>query len=274
MEDPPQGENAAADANVPDDVLRKLLSYLPTEALLTRAAAVCRRWRRVVHDPDRPLWRDTFAKTWGLREVSGRPRTLAFCAHATVRNFVVEHSLERGDTVASIAVRHGMSLGEVKRANGLLSEHALQTRTSYLVPVRDTSRLADAQVHIHVDAATNREIARVLPIDALRDDFIRRAPVPIDPQDAARLSATMVEALAKTIGQDTDTARFYMQEAGGDIRRAHMAFMSDKEWSQRNPTGRNLSALGGQHSPPVSGRGILLHGRKRDILCPGGNTFS
>jgi len=47
-----------------------------------------------------------------------------------------------GDTVATIAVRHGLGLTEVKRANGLLSEHALALRVRYLVPVPDRARLA------------------------------------------------------------------------------------------------------------------------------------
>lgn len=101
------------DANLPDDVLRKLLGCLPTGSL-PRAGAVCRRWRRIIHEPAKPLWRETFAKTWGLTEVSGEPRSLAFAANATPANFVQEYPLERGDTVASIAVRHRMSLGEVR----------------------------------------------------------------------------------------------------------------------------------------------------------------
>lgn len=102
-----------ADANLPDDVLRKLLGCLPTGSLPS-AGAVCRRWRRIIHEPAKPLWRETFAKTWGLGEVSGEPRSLAFPANANHAKFVQEYPLERGDTVASIAVRHGMSVGEVR----------------------------------------------------------------------------------------------------------------------------------------------------------------
>ena len=103
------------------------------------------------------------------------------------------------------------------------------------VPVRDPSKLVGAKVHIHVDTASNREVALILKDDALRDALMKRAPAPISPVAAANLSDTMINALAKTIGQDVETARYYMQENGGCIRRAHAAFMSDKEWAERNP---------------------------------------
>uniref|UniRef100_A0A7S0SH90 LysM domain-containing protein n=1 Tax=Mantoniella antarctica TaxID=81844 RepID=A0A7S0SH90_9CHLO len=231
--------------DLPDDVLRKLLGYLPTGSLLTTASAVCSRWRRIIHHPSKPLWRDSFAQTFGLSSVSGAPKALTqWCARATVGTFVVAHPLERGDTVASIAVRHSMSLGEVKRANGLLSEHALNLRTSYLVPVRDASKLAGANAHIHLDSASNREVAQMLSNDAFQgrgDEPTRRAPAPADPVRAANLSVVMAESLAKSIGQDVETARFYIQQAGGDIRRAHRAFMSDKEW---DPAPETVSRTG------------------------------
>jgi len=108
------GRNFILVMDLPDDVLRKLLGYLPTGSLLTTASAVCSRWRRIIHHPSKPLWRDSFAQTFGLSSVSGAPKALTqWCARATVGTFVVAHPLERGDTVASIAVRHSMSLGEV-----------------------------------------------------------------------------------------------------------------------------------------------------------------
>lgn len=96
-----------------DDALRTIFGYLPVDALL-RAGTVCRRWRRIIHDPAKPLLRVAFANTWGLTDVSGSPKSLAFFANATRSSFVHEYSVERGDTVASIAVRHGMGLGEVR----------------------------------------------------------------------------------------------------------------------------------------------------------------
>ena len=97
---------------LPNDVLHKVLSHLPTEAL-PPAAAVCKRWRRVISDPTKPVWRETFERKWQLAHVSGAPKSLAFCAKARVSNsFVTEHAVERNDSVASIAVRHGLGLME------------------------------------------------------------------------------------------------------------------------------------------------------------------
>lgn len=105
------------------------------------------------------------------------------------------------------------------------------------MPVRDASTLAGANVHVHVDAAARREVAKVLsPSNGeARDECARRAAAPVDYVRAAELSAAMVAALAKAIGQDVETARFYMEEAGGDVRRARAAVAADKEWNDRNP---------------------------------------
>ena len=130
------------------------------------------------------------------------PRSLVFCARASLTSFVEEHPLFPGvgtdkdsahhvtgchstrerrlqtravtrrawsvspypeDTVATIAVRHGLGITEVKRANGLLSEHALALRARYLVPVPDRPRLVGRRIHVHVDGASKREVALVRP---------------------------------------------------------------------------------------------------------------
>ena len=61
-EEQPQPPTTCSD--LPDDVLRALLSHLPTAAL-PGAAAVCRRWRRVLLDPTKPVWADAFSREWG-----------------------------------------------------------------------------------------------------------------------------------------------------------------------------------------------------------------
>ena len=154
--------DGGAESSLPDGVMRRVLRHVPPAHLHT-CASVCRRWRRCVADLRRL---ELFRRRWNLAEVTGEPRSVAaFVDKARVGSFVREHALGPTDTLASIAIRHGVTTGEVKRANGLLSEFSLHARTSYLVPVASPDDVIGASARLTFHEPSSREVALLSPGD-------------------------------------------------------------------------------------------------------------
>ena len=225
-------DDGGAESSLPDDVVRRVLRHVHP-AHLNTCAAVCRRWRRCVADLRRL---ELFRRRWNLAEVTGEPRSIvAFVDKARIGSFVRERPVRPTDTLASIAVRHGITPGEVKRANGLLSEFSLHSRTSYLVPVASPDEIIGASAHLTFHEPSSREVALLSPGDADGDGDGDGADgvVARNPADAAKLAQRAVVSLARVVGTDVDTARFYLEEAEGDVRAAHAAFLADESWDEK-----------------------------------------
>ena len=202
-------------------------------AHLHTCASVCRRWRRCVADLRRL---ELFRRRWNLAEVTGEPRSVAaFVDKARVGSFVREHPLGPTDTLASIAIRHGVTPGDVKRANGLLSEFSLHARTSYLIPVASPDDVIGASARLTFHEPSSREVALLSPGDGDGDGDGggRGVKTARNPADAAKIARRAVVTLARIVGSDVDTARFYLEEAEGDVRAAHAAFLADESWDEK-----------------------------------------
>ena len=220
--------DGGAESSLPDGVMRRVLRHVPPAHLHT-CASVCRRWRRCVADLRRL---ELFRRRWNLAEVTGEPRSVAaFVDKARVGSFVREHPLGPTDTLASIAIRHGVTPGDVKRANGLLSEFSLHARTSYLIPVASPDDIIGASARLTFHEPSSREVALLSPGDGDGDgdDGVGAR----NPADAAKIARRAVVTLARIVGADVDTARFYLEEAEGDVRAAHAAFLADKSWDEK-----------------------------------------
>ena len=72
-------------------------------------------------------------------------------------------------------------------------------------------------------------------------------------------------------GPDVDTARFYLEEAEGDVRAAHAAFLADESWDEKTvdaattktKTGTGTSVSGGGEGVcDALLRGVLGHSGK------------
>ncbi|GFR50424.1 hypothetical protein Agub_g12643 [Astrephomene gubernaculifera] len=51
-----------------------------------------------------------------------------------VESMFIKHQVSKLDTLAGLAIRYNVSVGDIKRANGLLSDNALYARSTILVP--------------------------------------------------------------------------------------------------------------------------------------------
>lgn len=72
---------------------------------------------------------EAFKQRWGVTAVASPPPAAPMYASARPAAFVLCHQLAgRGDTLASLAVRHGTDVVELKRLNNLMSDGALASR--------------------------------------------------------------------------------------------------------------------------------------------------
>lgn len=72
---------------------------------------------------------EAFKQRWGVAAVVAAPPAAPMYASARHAAFVLCHQLVgRGDTLASLAVRHGTDVVELKRLNNLTTDGALASR--------------------------------------------------------------------------------------------------------------------------------------------------
>jgi LysM repeat protein len=76
-----------------------------------------------------------FMRRWGVASIQGQP-SVAALATADLRHFVFQHTVERHDTLAGIALRHNADPHVLRRINNVLSERTLASRTHIFVPGR------------------------------------------------------------------------------------------------------------------------------------------
>jgi len=89
------------------------------------------------------MLREAFARKWGLARVAGAPKDKSFRQRARLDSFATEHKpLRAGDTLAKLALKHGVAMHELKRMNGVMNDTALATRTRALIPFSSSSHLA------------------------------------------------------------------------------------------------------------------------------------
>lgn len=203
--------DAAADNG---DVLAAVLARLEPRDLAA-PRAVSRAWRAAC---DAALPR-AFARHWGLAAVRcapGAPRRPSFMHIATLASFAHTHRVARGDTFASVAVRHGVRGGvaAVKIANNVISDHSLHSRAELLVPVAARGALAGRAVEVRHCAAACRDVAVVLPeqqeeqdSDTGREGEVAAAAAQEDDEEEAREEARDAAAARRRLAEVREAAR-------------------------------------------------------------------
>lgn len=89
------------------------------------------------------MLRAAFGRKWALARVAGAPNDRSFWQKARLDSFAAEHKpLRPGDTLAKLALKHGVAMHELKRMNGVMNDTALATRTRALIPFTSSSHLA------------------------------------------------------------------------------------------------------------------------------------
>ncbi|KAF8058099.1 F-box protein [Scenedesmus sp. PABB004] len=236
---PPAAAAAAAPEPPGADALALVLS-LCEPAALGRCRAVCRAWRAAASERD--VRRAAFLRHWGLAGCTGQPRQPAFYETAAPHSFARAHAVARGDSLAALAVRSGQDVHSIKRANNLMSDHSLHSRTHIFIPVTGREQLQDQVVSFAWCPLSKREFA-VLPSGAATPAAAgaaatpasaHHAPAPAGEGGAAFKLEADAEKLCALLGRslrvDAATASYYLHEAGGDVKAAMAAAAHDLAW--------------------------------------------
>uniref|UniRef100_A0A383VBY3 F-box domain-containing protein n=1 Tax=Tetradesmus obliquus TaxID=3088 RepID=A0A383VBY3_TETOB len=217
--------------------------------LLAKARCTCKLWRQVASDLQ--VRKASFIRHWQLLGVHGQPRQLQFFETAALASFVRQHVVLRTDTLQMLAVRHGLDVPGLKRVNNLMTEHSLHSRTHLFIPVASREQLQGQLVSFAFCPLSKRQFA------VLRGGLHQQQQqgtgagaeeehqlhVHSQGQGGAGQSSFKLEALEAKLCQllgrslhvDADTAKFYLGEAGGDIKAAMEAFAQDLAWEGTTP---------------------------------------
>lgn len=142
---------------------------------LPRLSLVCREFRSLARDDG--VCRQAVARFLGLDAIGGpAPRSVRFW-HAAQRSspsslsqaatpLVTLHRLAPGDSLCSLALRHGCSAADLRRLNGLGSERAHTCHSHLAVPAAAAGAAAAGQrrlAAVRFLGAARREVLLLLP---------------------------------------------------------------------------------------------------------------
>ena len=89
------------------DVLRSILERLHPRDL-ARAACVCKLWCSVASERD--VQERSFRAPWKVRRILGEPSSPGFWRHPSLGRFAISHRLDRGDSVAGLALKYSVQV--------------------------------------------------------------------------------------------------------------------------------------------------------------------
>ncbi|GAB4820538.1 hypothetical protein N2152v2_007584 [Parachlorella kessleri] len=159
--------------------------------------------------------------------VTARPPAPTCLVPVKLDHFVWRHRVSRSDSLASIAIQFGTSIPLIKRVNNIVSDHSLATRDSLYVPVGGLDSIDCKLVaYLHCHHAKRRFIV------VLRDG---EQPPPVAAMPASvqdRALKQLTNMFQRGFRVDENTARFYLAQAGGNVRAAMAAFEDDARWER------------------------------------------
>lgn len=214
------------------DLLVTVLSFLDPRDL-GPARAVSRAWRTAAAQ----ALTESFRRHWRLASVAaadGAPRRPGFLERATLHSFATAHKVSRSDTFASLAVRYGVDMPSIKRVNQVISDHSLYSRFVVYVPLVSKEQLSGRRVRVMYCQAAKRDLAVVVedggedPEEPRRPQSAREAE-----RQAEALRVKMSRLLGRSMRVDKETALFYIEEAGGDMKSAMSAAGEDAAWEDK-----------------------------------------
>ncbi len=196
-------------------------------ALAARAAGV----RTIVKCNSTQLWSPAAWKRF----------VMSLQTHPTARVLHVAVHLNRGDSVRSLALQHGVCMADLLRTNALFSEHHLATRDRVYVPLVNDER---------VKAVTG------LPKSAQRPSVVRdctlagrnflvvrflNSPIMLDETNAlARREEAVRELIVRLVSRGfsagEDEVRYYLEDNDFNLSRAIKALVRDREWCASTET--------------------------------------
>lgn len=223
---------------IDDACLAHVLCHLDADTLLETAMASPRgRWTRVMRRHG--VWKDAFARRWKVDELLVDEDTLeraAFYLHATLDDFRTVHELSRCDTLASVAVRHGVGCATIKSSNNLFSDQSLHCRSKVYIPIQDESQLFDTKVKLVRVAELKRYLLLVVEPAAsgtrptqqnAKDVAPRRTP------DSKSRLELLAETMHRSMRVDLDTCRYYLLNNRQDLARAMGECQEDADWETK-----------------------------------------
>ncbi|KAF3785658.1 F-box protein [Nymphaea thermarum] len=210
------------------DVLRCILERLPL-ADLARAACVCRIWR--VGASDQEIVSRSFRSPWKLKEIVGRPSSTAFWRDNRLDRFAISHRIQRGDTVASLAVKYGVQVMEIKRLNNMISDHGMYSRERLLIPIGDSEVLRDQTCYIELDNNAKREVAVLYLEDVPEGKGNNMSPRSLTDSGKKKI----VDSMKRSLQADDGTVKYYLSISNGDPRAAFSLYSEDLTWEGQFP---------------------------------------
>lgn len=186
---------------------------------------MCRHWKAAAEDEE--LWKVRFARRFGLGKVTGRAASKKFYADCSLASFAKHHRRAGSDTITSLALQYRTDVTALKRLNNFITDSSLYSREVVLIPVTDAAEIAGQPVHVAFLPEVFKDVALV-------GDCMRAAPEGADSQQTKeRMEKLRVELLSRSMKIDPGTARYYLDQAGDDIKEAIASMRDDLAWESQ-----------------------------------------
>ncbi|KIZ07719.1 F-box protein [Monoraphidium neglectum] len=158
------------------------------------------------------------------------PAKAVSCAWAAAAAAALPESFTR-HCFLSLAVHYGVQPTAIKRINNMISDHSLHSRIFVHVPVAFADDLVGRAVQVRYCQAAKRDVAVLLEDgDACcSSDWEAYCGREAELQ-AEQLREKMSKLLGRSMRVDKETALFYIDEAGGDLKRAMSSASKDASW--------------------------------------------
>eukprot|EP00879_Flechtneria_rotunda_P004941 GHRR01005215.1.p1 GENE.GHRR01005215.1~~GHRR01005215.1.p1 ORF type:complete len:254 (+),score=72.86 GHRR01005215.1:157-918(+) len=231
----------ASDGDGLATVLPLVLSLAEPNSLAI-VRTVSRVFKEVASDPQ--VRRAAFVHHWGLRGCLGKPRQPQFLETATLLCFAYQHMVQHADSLQMLAVRYGTDLPMLKRVNNLMTDHSLHSRTHLFIPVANKQDLVGQVVRFCFCPLSARDFAVLQDLPHGQQQLSnadrqqqqqqqRQGPCGIKWDQAYKveaLQAKLCQMLGRSLYIDDATAKFYLEDANGDMKAAMEAFAQDLAW--------------------------------------------
>ncbi|KAM7277526.1 hypothetical protein ACFE04_004660 [Oxalis oulophora] len=194
---------------------------------LARASCVCKLWNFVAADDEMIL--RAFKTPWRLRNVVGKPLSRSFWRDNGLHKFAISHQINKGETVASLAVKYSVQVVEIKRLNNMMSDHGIYSRERLLIPINNPNLLVDSTCYIERDTYAKREVA-VLYLDGRSDENANCSAFRVTSDEGMR---RIITSLRRSMRVDDGTAQYYLSIANGNPRAALSEFSADLSWESQ-----------------------------------------
>lgn len=217
-----------------DQTWTAVFSWLSTSDL-ARGRAVCSEWKDLIDCPE--IRRGVFQQHWLLADIEDEPRHPGFYLSAGLSNFAWGHTCSRQDTLSGLAVKYGVTPLTIKMTNNLISDQGLQSRNIVYIPVSSHADLHGKRGAFIYDMTACRELVLVTEADGSESSAYlpdAKLPIPPDQTNIDALSRKLSRMLGRGLRIEEGTAKFYLDEAQGNVKNAIALYEQDMAWGKQN----------------------------------------